>query len=112
MRRPERSSIRRASASPKKWRLRCPAVVECLQEAGDDLFTFLSFPKAQWKALRTTNALERINGEFRRRTKNPTQSAQPRRGPVAAFRAAAQRPGEDAKGSDGWHEMERVKAAA
>jgi putative transposase len=35
----------------KKWRLRCPAVVECLQEAGDDLFTFLSFPKAQWKAL-------------------------------------------------------------
>src|SRR5260221_647373 len=54
---------------PKKWRLRCPAVVECLQEAGDDLFTFLRFPKLQWKALRTTNALERINGEFRRRTK-------------------------------------------
>ena len=25
----------------KKWRLRCPAVVECLDEAGDDLFTFL-----------------------------------------------------------------------
>lgn len=53
----------------KKWRLRCPAVVECLDEAGDDLFTFLRFPKAQWKALRTTNALERINGEFRRWTK-------------------------------------------
>jgi hypothetical protein len=30
----------------KKWRLRRPAVVECLQEAGDDLFTFLSFPHA------------------------------------------------------------------
>ena len=44
----------------KKWRLRCPAVVECLEEAGDDLFTFLRFPKLQWKALRTTNALERI----------------------------------------------------
>lgn len=27
----------------------CPAVLECLQEAGDDLFTFLRFPKAQWK---------------------------------------------------------------
>jgi putative transposase len=54
----------------KKWRLRCAAVVECLHEAGDDLFTFLNFPKAQWKALRTTNALERINGEFRRRTKH------------------------------------------
>ena len=36
----------------KKWRLRCPAVVECLEEAGDDLFTFLRFPKLQWKALR------------------------------------------------------------
>src|SRR5438874_3099700 len=59
----------------KKWRLRCPAVVECLEEAGDDLFTFLRFPKTQWKALRTTNALERINGEFRRRTK--TQASLP-----------------------------------
>jgi len=51
----------------KKWRLRCPAVIECLEEAGDDLFTFLRFPKLQWKALRTTNALERINEEFPRR---------------------------------------------
>src|SRR5579864_7230924 len=59
----------------KKWRLRCPAVIECLEEAGDDLFTFLQFPQSQWKALRTTNALERINGEFRRRTK--TQASLP-----------------------------------
>ena len=59
----------------KKWRLRCPAVVESLEEAGDDLFTFLRFPSSQWKALRTTNALERINGEFRRRTK--TQASLP-----------------------------------
>jgi putative transposase len=41
----------------KKWQLRCPAVVESLKEAGDDLFTFLRFPSSQWKALRTTNAL-------------------------------------------------------
>ncbi|MPZ21759.1 MAG: hypothetical protein GEV06_28325, partial [Luteitalea sp.] len=34
----------------KKWRLQCPAVVESLAEAGDDLFTFLRFPRAQWKA--------------------------------------------------------------
>ena len=53
----------------KKWRLRCPAVVESLDEAGDQLFTFLRFPPSQWKALRTTNALERINEECRRRTK-------------------------------------------
>ena len=59
----------------KKWRLRCPAVVERLDEAGDQLFTFLRFPPSQWKALRTTNALERINEACRRRTK--TQASLP-----------------------------------
>jgi putative transposase len=59
----------------RKWRLRCKAVVSSFEEAGDELFTFLQFPQSQWKALRTTNALERINGEFRRRTK--TQASLP-----------------------------------
>jgi transposase-like protein len=54
-----------------------------LEEAGDDLFTFLRYPKTQWKALRTTNALERINGECRRRTK--TQAGRP---PAALWVAA------------------------
>lgn len=58
-----------------KWRKRCPGVVTSLDEAGEELFTFLQFPPSEWRALRTTNALERINGEFRRRTK--TQSAFP-----------------------------------
>jgi putative transposase len=31
----------------KKWRLRCPAVLDSLQEAGDELFTFLRFPSSQ-----------------------------------------------------------------
>lgn len=59
----------------RKWRLRSKAVVNSFEEAGDDLFTFLQFPPLQWKALRTTNALERINEEFRRRTK--TQASLP-----------------------------------
>ena len=59
----------------RKWRLRCKAVMNSFEEAGDDLFTFLQFPPLQWKALRTTNALERINEEFRRRTK--TQASLP-----------------------------------
>ena len=40
-----------------------------LEEAGLGLLTFSSFPKAMWKSLRTTNALENLNREFRRRTK-------------------------------------------
>jgi putative transposase len=95
----------------KKWRLRCPAVVECLQEAGDDLFTFLSFPKAQWKALRTTNALERINGEFRRRTK--TQASLPSQDAVLLLLFGLLRSGQvKMRKIDGWQEMERVKQAA
>jgi putative transposase len=71
-----REAVERARrAFPKKWRLRCPAVAASLEEAGEELFTFLSFPPSQWKGLRTTNALERIHAEFRRRTK--TQASLP-----------------------------------
>jgi putative transposase len=59
----------------RKWKLRCKAVSLSFEEAGDELFTFTAFPASQWKALRTTNALERINEEFRRRTK--TQASLP-----------------------------------
>jgi putative transposase len=70
------AAVERARAGfLKKWRLRCPAVAKSLEEAGDQLFTFLRFPRSQWKALRTTNSIERINGEFRRRTK--TQASLP-----------------------------------
>jgi putative transposase len=64
---------RRAFA--RKWKLRCQPVYQSFEEAGDQLFTFTAFPASQWKALRTTNALERINEEFRRRTK--TQASLP-----------------------------------
>jgi len=37
-------------AFTKKWRLRCPAVVRSLEEAGEELFTFLAFPPAQRKS--------------------------------------------------------------
>jgi transposase-like protein len=62
-------------AFTRKWKLRCKAVYTSFEEAGDNLFTFLRYPTSQWKSLRTTNALERINEEFRRRTK--TQASLP-----------------------------------
>jgi transposase-like protein len=49
--------------------------VRSLDEAGDELLTFYRFPKSQWKVLRTTNVIERLNGEFRRRVK--TQASLP-----------------------------------
>ncbi|HEY7474124.1 MAG TPA: IS256 family transposase [Vicinamibacterales bacterium] len=53
----------------KKWTSLCPAVAKSLEEAGLELLTFFDFPKAMWKSLRTTNTLENLNREFRRRTK-------------------------------------------
>jgi transposase-like protein len=53
----------------KKWSKRCPGAAESLNEAGDELLTFYAFPKEQWKTIRTTNVIERINEEFRRRVK-------------------------------------------
>lgn len=59
----------------KKWDSLCPAVAKSLLEAGDELLTYFSFPKAMRKSLRSTNSLENLNREFRRRTK--TQASFP-----------------------------------
>ena len=53
----------------RKWRLKCRAVADSLEEAGDRLFTFTRLDPSQWKSARTTNAIERLNEEFRRRIK-------------------------------------------
>lgn len=58
-----------------KWKKLAPKVVVSLEEAGEELLTFYGFPNGQWKSLRTTNAIERLNGEFRRRVK--TQGSLP-----------------------------------
>jgi len=50
-------------------------VVTSLREGGEKLLTFFRFPKEQWKTLRTTNTIERLHEEFRRRVK--TQSSLP-----------------------------------
>jgi transposase-like protein len=63
----------------RTWAKRCPGVVTSLREGGDELLTFFTFPKVQWKTLRTTNTIERLHEEFRRRVKTqgslPTEDA-------------------------------------
>ncbi len=46
-----------------------------LEEAGEELLTFYRFSASQHKSLRTTNAIERFQEEFRRRIK--TQASLP-----------------------------------
>jgi transposase-like protein len=67
------------AAFERTWGKRCPGVVASLREGGDELLTFFRFPKAQWKTLRSTNVIERLHEEFRRRVKTqgslPTEDA-------------------------------------
>jgi putative transposase len=56
----------------RKWRLKHRAVADSLQEAGDRLFTFTRLPPSQWRSVRTTNAIERLHEEFKRRIKTQT----------------------------------------
>jgi putative transposase len=56
----------------RKWRLKHRAVADSLEEAGDRLFTFARLPPSQWRSLRTTNAIERLHEEFKRRIKTQT----------------------------------------
>jgi putative transposase len=62
----------RRKAFLRKWRLKCRAVADSLEEAGDQLFTFTRLPPSQWKSARTTNAIERLHEEFKRRIKTQT----------------------------------------
>ena len=62
----------RIKAFIRKWRLKHRPVADSLEEAGDRLFTFARFPPDQWRSIRTTNAIERLHEEFKRRIKTQT----------------------------------------
>ena len=63
---------KRRKAFIRNWRDKCEAVATSLEEAGDKLFTFTRLPVEQWKSARTTNAIERLHLEFKRRIKTQT----------------------------------------
>src|ERR1700719_3083674 len=68
---PEEIEVRR-KAFIRKWRLKHRAVADSLEEAGERLFTFTRLPPSQWRSARTTNAIERLHEEFKRRIKTQT----------------------------------------
>lgn len=56
-------------AFKKRWEKELPSAVKCLSRSIDAALTFMGFPEEEWISLRTTNTIERLNKEFRRRTK-------------------------------------------
>lgn len=52
-----------------KWEKVVPSAVKCLEGSLEACLTFFNFPEDEWISLRTTNVIERLNKEFRRRTR-------------------------------------------
>lgn len=52
-----------------KWEPVVPSAVGCLDNSIDSCLTFFNGPEEEWISLRTTNIIERLNKEFKRRTK-------------------------------------------
>jgi len=52
-----------------RWSKELPEATKCLNDGFDAASRFFSFPKAHWKRIHTTNSIERLNREIKRRTK-------------------------------------------
>ena len=53
----------------ERWQKDVPSAVKCLQNSLESCLSFFDFPEEEWISLRTTNVIERLNKEFKRRTK-------------------------------------------
>jgi putative transposase len=62
-------------AAKKQWRSvadqfreKLPKLAACMDEAENDVLAFMGFPRAHWTQIYSTNPLERLNAEIKRRT--------------------------------------------
>jgi hypothetical protein len=78
-----------------------PALADSLEGAGDRLFTFTRFPVSQWRSARTTNAIEWLREEFKRRIK--TQTVLP--SAETAILGTARRWSDHHRKVDGWQTL-------
>jgi transposase-like protein len=101
--------LARRKAFLAKWKLRRRPVATSLEEAGERLFTFVRYPPEQWRSLRTTNAVERLHEEFKRRIK--TQCLLPCAETAAMLFWALLASGQiTMRRVDGWQTLERSPA--
>jgi putative transposase len=69
----------------EKWDKEIPSAVATLERSLNSCLTFFHFPEEEWISLRTTNIIERLHKEFKRRTKPMEIVA----GEVACYRLLA-----------------------
>lgn len=53
-----------------KWSKEIPSAVKSLEQSIGSCLTFFQFPEEEWTSLRTSNIVERLNKEFKRRTRS------------------------------------------
>ena len=47
---------------------RHPKAARILENAGEDMLAFMHFPSVHWRKIHSTNLVERLNREIKRRT--------------------------------------------
>ncbi|MDG2570624.1 IS256 family transposase [Vibrio parahaemolyticus] len=64
-----------AEAAREQWasvaealRERCPKLVELMDRSREEVLVYMSFPREHWAQIASTNPLERLNGEIKRRS--------------------------------------------
>lgn len=61
---------RACTAFGRAWGKSCPCAVAIHEEPGDERLAVYRYARSQWREMRTTNAIERLSLEFRRRIKS------------------------------------------
>ena len=62
-----KEALKRLNQWKKRWQARAPKAVACLTEDVEELLAFFQCPKEHWRRIRTTNVIERLFVEVRRR---------------------------------------------
>jgi putative transposase len=96
---------KRRKAFLRKWQLRYPPSPTALEEA---LFTFTTLPPSQWKSPRTTNAIERLHVEFKRRIKTQILPRPPKQLPCRSGRSGQV----SMRKVDGWKRLSEKSSAS
>jgi len=65
----KKKALRFFESFKDRWEEEIPSAVKCLEKSLQACLTYLDFPEEEWVCLRTTNVIERVNKEFKRRTK-------------------------------------------
>ena len=64
-----RKALEMFAAFKDRWETPAPSAAKCLENSLGACLTFFDYPEEEWISLRTTNLIERLNKEFKRRTK-------------------------------------------